>query len=89
MSGRSMFANEVRVCAGCGYPTLGPDVCYFCRPLVATALLPFRRSPAGATDTAEEAPVIACTTAWPRREPHADAERSLSNNEGSTYAAAG
>ncbi len=33
-----MFADEVSVCAACGYPTLGPDVCYFCRPLVATTL---------------------------------------------------
>lgn len=33
-----MLADEVSVCAACGYPTLGPDVCYFCRPLVATAL---------------------------------------------------
>ncbi len=77
------------VCAACGYPTLGPDVCYYCRPLVATALTPFLRSLAGPTDTAREASVIVRTTARRPRGPRADADRSLSNSAASTFAAAG
>jgi hypothetical protein len=47
MSGRSDARNGVSVCAACGYPTLGSDVCYYCRPLVATAVRPFPRAVAG------------------------------------------
>jgi hypothetical protein len=75
----------IDVCSACGYPTLGPDLCYFCQPLAATTLDPFPRSLAGPTDTAEETSVIVRTTARPPREPRADAERSAA----STFAAAG
>ena len=27
----------VDICPACGYPTIGPDLCAFCRPLVALA----------------------------------------------------
>lgn len=30
----------VDVCPACGYPTLGPDLCSVCRPLVAKTLTP-------------------------------------------------
>ncbi len=53
------------VCAACGYPVVGPDVCYFCRPLVATALVPFPRP--AAVDA--EPPAVA----GPSREPLAAA----------------
>jgi len=23
----------VAICPACGYPTLGPDLCYYCRPM--------------------------------------------------------
>ena len=39
-----------KVCAACGYLTLGPDLCYFCRPLVAEIFPEFSSSPAGETD---------------------------------------
>ncbi len=25
----------VNVCPACGYPTVGPDVCFYCRPIEA------------------------------------------------------
>jgi hypothetical protein len=78
----------IDVCSACGYPTLGPDLCYFCEPLGAKTLVPFPSSLAGPTDT-EETSVIVRTSARPPREPRADAERSLSNNAASTFAAAG
>ena len=37
----------VDVCPACGYPTLGPALCAFCRPAATTALLPSRDSVAG------------------------------------------
>ena len=27
------------ICPECGYPLLGPDLCYFCRPLVETSVI--------------------------------------------------
>jgi hypothetical protein len=27
----------VEICPACGYPTIGTDLCAFCRPLVAVA----------------------------------------------------
>lgn len=39
----------VAVCPGCGYPTLGPALCYYCRPMtvdvraVATTPIPAQR----------------------------------------------
>lgn len=82
------FANEVNLCAACGYPTLGPDVCYYCRPLVAATLTPFPPSLAAAA-TAPEASAIVRTTAMRPRGPRADVDRSLSNSAASTFAAAG
>ena len=79
----------IDVCSACGYPTLGPDLCYFCQPLAATTLDPLPRSLAGPTDTAEETSVIVRTTARAPREPRADAERSVSSSAASTFAAAG
>lgn len=83
------FANEVNLCAACGYPTLGPDVCYYCRPLVATTLTPFPRFLAGPAATALEASAIVRTTARRPRGPRSDLDRSLSNSAASTFAAAG
>lgn len=83
-----MFTNEVSVCAACGYPTLGSDVCYYCRPLVAT-LTPFPRSLAGPMDTAPKAAAIVRTTARRPRGARGVADRSLSNGAASTFAAAG
>jgi hypothetical protein len=79
----------IDVCSACGYPTLGPDLCYFCQPLAAKTVAPFPSSLAGPTDTAEETSVIVRTTARPPREPRADAERRLSSSAASTFAAAG
>jgi hypothetical protein len=62
-------------CSECGYPTLGPDLCYFCQALAAKTLAPFHSSLAGRTDTAEETSGIVHTTARPPRDPRADAER--------------
>jgi hypothetical protein len=39
------------VCRACGYLTLGPDLCYFCRPVVAETLPRFSSSLAGPTGT--------------------------------------
>jgi hypothetical protein len=79
----------IDVCSECGYPTLGPDLCYFCQPLAAKTLALFASSLAGPTDTAEETSVVVRTTARPPREPRADAECSLSSTVTSTFAAAG
>ena len=76
-------------CAACGYPTLGPDVCYYCRPLVASALTPFRRSPAGPMETTPEASVFVRTTARRPHGPRADAKRSFRDSAASTFPAAG
>lgn len=84
-----MFGDEVRVCPACGYPTLGPNVCFFCRPLVATAHPPFPRSLAEPTKPASEASVIIRTTARPPRESRTEAERSFSSSTDNTFAAAG
>lgn len=83
------IANEVSVCAACGYPTLGSDVCYYCRPLVAASLTPFPRTLAGPKGTAPGASAIARTTARQPREAHAVADRSLSDGAAGTFAAAG
>lgn len=53
------------ICAACGYPVIGHNVCYFCRPLVAAALIPFPRNMA-----ADAEPPAA---AGPSREPLAAA----------------
>ena len=83
------FANEVSVCAACGYPTLGSNVCYYCRPLVATALTSFPPSLAGPMASAPEASAIVRTTAKRPPGARAVADRSLSNSAASTFAAAG
>ncbi len=81
------IANEVSVCAACGYPTLGSDVCYYCRPLVAASLTPFPRTLAGPTDTAPKASASARTTA--RQPGDARAVADLSDGAAGTFAAAG
>ena len=32
------------VCAACGYPTVGPDMCFYCRPVLAKTVPPFPSS---------------------------------------------
>ena len=34
----------IHVCVACGYPTVGPDLCFYCRPVVAKTLPPFPNS---------------------------------------------
>jgi hypothetical protein len=60
------------VCAACGYPVIGHNVCYFCRPLVAAAVVPFPRTMAASTDTGQQASVVPAA-AGPSREPLAAA----------------
>lgn len=75
------------ICSACGYPTLGPGLCYFCWPLVAAnAPASILSSLAEPTGTAQETPVLARATARP---PRADAEHSSSSSAASPLAAAG
>ena len=39
----------IHVCAACGYPTVGPDMCFYCRPVLAKTLPPFPNSLAAPT----------------------------------------
>jgi hypothetical protein len=38
----------IDVCSVCGYPTLGPDLCYFCQPFAAKDTRPIPHLPGGA-----------------------------------------
>jgi hypothetical protein len=29
----------IDVCLACGYPTVGPDLCFYCRPVVTNMML--------------------------------------------------
>ena len=83
-----MTIDVCPICPACGYPNLGPDLCYFCRPVVAKTL-PFPSPLAGPTDTAQETSAIVRSTARAPREQRADTEGSLSGSAASTLAAAG
>jgi hypothetical protein len=72
------------VCPACGYPTLGPDLCAFCRPVAATTFTAFPSSIPGPVATGPEAPAIVPTTTS-AREPRADTGTGLPGN----FAAAG
>lgn len=72
-------------CPACGYPTLGPDLCAFCRPVAATTLTAFPSSMAGPAETGPDAPVIVRVSA---QEPSVDTEPRLPGNT-ATFAAAG